>query len=73
MICNAPIAKPRVAAYHRVLPSQLRNLARGSKDKQHAMSQNLNNPVALIGIDIVKNSFHVVGPDDRGAIARRQK
>ena len=46
------------------------NLARGSKDKEHAMSQSLNNPVALIGIDIVKNSFHVVGLDDRGQARR---
>src|ERR1700758_2209374 len=49
------------------------NLARGSKDKEHAMSQNLNNAVAVIGIDIGKNSFHVVGLDDRGAIVLRQK
>ena len=32
------------------------------------MSQNLNSAVAVIGIDIGKNSFHVVGQDDRGAI-----
>src|SRR5262249_7797217 len=37
------------------------------------MSQNLNSAVAVIGIDIGKNSFHVVGLDDRGAIALRQK
>ena len=37
------------------------------------MSQNLNNAVAVIGIDIGKNSFHVVGLDDRGAIVLRQK
>src|SRR5436190_1399111 len=49
------------------------NLARGSKDKEHAMSQNLNSAVAVIGIDIGKNSFHVVGLDDRGAIVLRQK
>jgi len=35
--------------------------------------QNLNNAVAVIGIDIGKNSFHVVGLDDRGAIVLRQK
>ena len=29
------------------------------------MSQNLNSAVAVIGIDIGKNSFHVVGLDDR--------
>src|SRR6516225_3593215 len=49
------------------------NLARGSKDKEHAMSQNLNSAVAVIGIDIGKNSFHVVGLDNRGAIVLRQK
>jgi transposase len=49
------------------------NLARVSKDKEHAMSQNLNSAVAVIGIDIGKNSFHVVGLDDRGAIVLRQK
>ena len=32
------------------------------------MSQNLNSAVAVIGIDIGKNSFHVVGLDYRGAI-----
>ena len=37
------------------------------------MSQNLNSAVAVIGIDIGKNSFHIVGLDDRGAIVLRQK
>ena len=37
------------------------------------MSQNLNSAVAVIGIDIGKNSFHVVGLDDRRAIVLRQK
>ena len=37
------------------------------------MSQNLNSAVAVIGIDIGKNSFHVVGLDDRSAIVLRQK
>ena len=37
------------------------------------MSQNLNSAVAVIGIDIGKNSFHVVRLDDRGAIVLRQK
>jgi hypothetical protein len=46
---------------------------KGSKDKKHAMSQNLNCAVAVIGIDIGKNSFHVVGLNDRGAIVLRQK
>ena len=37
------------------------------------MSQNLNSAVAVIGIDIGKNSFHVVRLNDRGAIVLRQK
>jgi transposase len=37
------------------------------------MSRNLNSPVAVIGIDIGKNSFQVVGLDDRGAIVLPQK
>ena len=37
------------------------------------MSQNLNSAVAVTGIDIGKNSFHVVALDERGAIVLRQK
>ena len=37
------------------------------------MSQSLNSAIAVIGIDIGKNSFHIVGLDDRGAIVLRQK
>ena len=37
------------------------------------MSQKLNAAIAVAGIDIGKNSFHVVGLDKRGAIALRQK
>jgi len=37
------------------------------------MSQNPDSAVAVIGIDIGKNSFHVVGLDTRGAIVLRQK
>ena len=37
------------------------------------MSQTLKTAIAVIGIDIGKNSFHVVGQDERGAIVLRQK
>ncbi len=37
------------------------------------MSPKLNSGIAVIGIDIGKNSFHVVGHDKRGAIMLRQK
>jgi len=32
------------------------------------MSQNPNTSIAVVGIDIGKNSFHVVGLDQRGAL-----
>jgi len=37
------------------------------------MLQNLDRAIAVIGIDIGKNSFHIVGLDGRGAIVLRQK
>jgi hypothetical protein len=57
----------------RALPRQRFKLARGTKDKEHAMSEKLNTAIAVIGIDIGKNSFHVVGHDERGAIVLHQK
>src|SRR5262245_19910597 len=43
------------------------------KTKERAMSEKLNSEVAVIGIDIGKNSFHLVGQDQRGSIVLRQK
>ena len=37
------------------------------------MSQTVNAAVAVVGIDIGKSSFHIVGHDKRGAIVLRQK
>src|SRR6266404_4123035 len=48
-------------------------LAGGTEDKEHAMSQKLDTSPAVIGIDIGKNSFHIVGQNQRGAIVLRQK
>jgi transposase len=56
-----------------LLPRQRLRLPRGAKDKEHAVSKNLSSAVAVIGIDIGKNSFHVVGLGARGAIVLRQK
>ena len=56
-----------------LLPRQRLKLARGTEDKEHAMSEKPNSAIAVIGVDIGKNSFHVVGLDDRGAIVLRQK
>lgn len=37
------------------------------------MSATAQSAIAVIGIDIGKNSFHIVGLDNRGAIVLRQK
>ncbi len=37
------------------------------------MSRQLSTTIAVIGVDIDKNSFHIVGFDQRGAIVLRQK
>jgi transposase len=47
-------------------------LAWGTEDKEHAMSH-LKSGIAVIGIDIGKNSFHLVGQDRQGTIVLRQK
>jgi hypothetical protein len=54
---------PLVGWFGRAPAPPVTNLARDS--------QNLDS--AVIGIDIGKNSFHVVGLDDRGAIVLCQK
>ena len=48
-------------------------LPRGAKDEEHAMSETARTTIAVVGIDIGKNSFHIVGLDQRGAIVLRQK
>jgi hypothetical protein len=45
-----------------------RELAGGAQE-EHAIFA----AIAVIGIDIGKNSFHLVGHDQRGAIVLRQK
>ena len=46
--------------------------ARGAKDEgTSCLSSNAR--VAVVGIDIGKNSFHIVGQDGRGEIVLRQK
>ena len=44
-----------------------------TKTRQKAASHSSRSPIATIGIDLGKNSFHVVGFDGRGAIVLRQK
>ena len=56
-----------------LLPRQQAKLARGAKDKEHAMSATAHSRIAVVGIDIGKTSFHVVGFNQRGATVLRQK
>ena len=42
-------------------PHQQAMLVRGTKAKELAMAEALKNSIAFVGIDIGKNSFHVVG------------
>src|SRR5262249_2729244 len=56
-----------------LLPRQPAKLAGGAKAKEHAMSQPVSTTIAVMGIDIGKNSFHVVALDQRGAIVLRQR
>src|SRR6202158_2935516 len=48
-------------------------LARGTNAKEPAMAEAVKNSIAFVGIDIGKNSFHVVGLDKSGVIVLRQK
>jgi hypothetical protein len=41
--------------------------------QEHAMAEKCKSAIAVIGIDIGKYSFHIVGLDKRGAIVLRQK
>ena len=56
-----------------LLPRQQAKLAGGTQVKEHVMSHQPNSAIAVVGIDIGKNSFHVVGQDKRGEIVLRQK
>ena len=53
-------------------PRQRSKLARGAKDKERTMSQNPNITIPVVGVDIGKNSFHVIGLDQGGTIVLRQ-
>ena len=47
----------------------------GAKRKQHAMrtSQKTSETISTLGIDVGKNTFHLVGLDKRGVIVLQQK
>jgi hypothetical protein len=55
------------------LREQKENIKSMGEDEEHPMSAKLDSEIAVIGTDIGKNSFHVVGHDKREAIKLRQK
>ena len=55
-----------------LLPRQRATLDRGCINKSMPMAKTASAQIAVIGIDIGKNSFHIVGHDNRGAIILRQ-
>src|SRR5215472_19277198 len=54
-------------------PASIESWRGAANPKEHPMSLKLNSEIAVIGIDIGKNSFHLVGQDRRGSIVLRQK
>ena len=56
-----------------LLPRQPRIWQGAPKTGSTPCPHNLNSTITVIGIDIGKNSFHVVGLDVRGGIVLRQK
>src|SRR6201997_2112131 len=57
----------------RALALPAANAGRGHRRQGAAMPQKLDTSPDVIGIDIGKNSFHIVGQNQRGAIVLRQK
>jgi transposase len=54
-------------------PRQQSKLIGGANDEEYAMSQTLNSAIAVIGIDIDKNSFHIVGLDERCSVLKYRR
>jgi len=54
-------------------PASKRSWQGAPKTRSTPCLRQPNTAIAVIGIDIGKNSFHVVGHDARGAIVLRQK
>ena len=54
-------------------PASDRSWQGAPKTRSTPCLRTLNTAIAVVGIDIGKNSFHVVGLDQRGAIVLRQK
>src|SRR4051812_16885168 len=49
-------------------PAGTRSWQGGAQDKEQTMSQKLDASPAVIGIDIGKNWFHIIGQNQRGGI-----
>src|SRR6516164_3286635 len=67
--------RPVMGWTRRALASRSRKPAWGCENQEHPMPRATSNAnvIATIGIDIGKNSFNVIGLDDKGAIILRHK
>src|SRR5690242_17495840 len=67
--------RPVMGWTRRALASCTRKPAWGCENQEHPMPRatSSTNVIATIGIDIGKNTFHVIGLDDKGAIILRHK
>jgi transposase len=67
--------RPVMGWTRRALASCSRKPAWGCENQEHSMpsATSCTNLIATIGIDIGKNTFHVIGLDDKGAIILRHK
>ena len=71
---SAPIKSARSTIANIRSPIGMKGSWQGApKTRSMPMPHKLNSGIAVIGIDIGKNSFHVVRHDKRGAIVLRQK
>src|SRR5215468_5460116 len=74
MLCQAP--DQGESANGMVRPCSCRisdRLTEALNERSTPMAEKPTSVTVVIGIDIGKNTFHVVGLDDRGAIVLRQK
>src|SRR5262252_4759368 len=67
--------RPVMGWTRRAPASRSRKPAWGCENQEHPMPRvtSSSNIIATIGIDIGKNTFHVIGLDDKGAIILRHK
>jgi transposase len=73
IMCNSDPINPLMGWSGRAPAPPASEAGKGRQRRGARHVTQLNSAIAVIGIDIGKNSLHVVGQDKRGAIMLRQK